>query len=178
MHVIKDAEGVFTEITGHLPIEIGTGTEAVRYPHSILTAWSSAELAALDIYPVVLAAVPDGATSAGYSFKQDEEGCVLQVHTLIDSTAGLTELDYEAAIQELIDTTAQERSYSSGVNAVSYANCGNAKWEAEADAFKAWRTSVWAFAYEQFDLVQSGQRPQPTVAEFLAEIAPIDWGVA
>ncbi|SDJ19164.1 Putative peptidoglycan binding domain-containing protein [Agrobacterium fabrum] len=40
-------------------------------------------------------------------------------------------------------------------------------------AFVAWRDNVWVYAYRQLAKVQGGQRSQPTIEQFLAEIAPI-----
>ncbi|WP_313613395.1 hypothetical protein [Agrobacterium sp.] len=86
-----------------------------------------------------------------------------------------TEADYEAAIQTLVDATATERKFRDGVTVASYVNSTNTQWAAEAIAFVAWRDGVWAYAYSELDKVVTGQRPQPTVDEFLAEIDPINW---
>ncbi|MGV2067302.1 MULTISPECIES: DUF936 domain-containing protein [Agrobacterium] len=37
---------------------------------------------------------------------------------------------------------------------------------------------MWAFVYAELAKVQAGQRQQPTVEQFLTEIAPIAWPVA
>jgi hypothetical protein len=86
-----------------------------------------------------------------------------------------TETDYEAAIQAMVDTTATERKFRDGVTMASYVNSTNPQWAAEAIAFVAWRDGVWAYAYAELEQVKTGQRPQPTVEDFLAEIEPIDW---
>lgn len=83
--------------------------------------------------------------------------------------------DYESAIQALVDATATERKFRDGVTMASYVNSTNPQWAAEAVAFVAWRDGVWAYAYSELDKVMTGQRPQPTIEEFLAEIDPIDW---
>lgn len=85
------------------------------------------------------------------------------------------EIDYEAAIQALVDATATERKFRDGVTMASYVNSTNPQWAAEAIAFVAWRDGVWAYAYSELDKVMNGQRTQPTIEEFLAEIDPIDW---
>lgn len=38
-----------------------------------------------------------------------------------------------------------------------------------------WRDAVWTYVYEQLALVQAGQRTQPTIAEFIAELPAIVW---
>lgn len=84
-------------------------------------------------------------------------------------------VDYEAAIQTLVDTTATARRFRDGVTMASYVASTNQQWADEAQAFVAWRDAVWAYAYSELDKVMTGQRPQPTVEDFLAEIEPIDW---
>ncbi|MNE28095.1 hypothetical protein D3C80_1215250 [compost metagenome] len=86
--------------------------------------------------------------------------------------------DYENAIQNLVDSTARERQFRDGVTLASYTASTKPKWAAEAQAFVAWRDNVWFYAYGQLAKVQAGQRPQPTVEQFLGEIAPIAWPVA
>ncbi|MEA1840737.1 hypothetical protein [Agrobacterium tumefaciens] len=86
--------------------------------------------------------------------------------------------DYENAIQDLVDSTARERQFRDGVTLASYIGSTKSKWAAEAQAFVAWRDNVWFYAYGELAKVQAGQRPQPTVEQFLGEIAPIAWPVA
>ncbi|KQY45270.1 hypothetical protein ASD46_09075 [Rhizobium sp. Root491] len=86
--------------------------------------------------------------------------------------------DYENAIQDLVDSTARERQFRDGVTLASYLGSTKSKWAAEAQAFVAWRDNVWFYAYGELAKVQAGQRPQPTVEQFLGEIAPIAWPVA
>ncbi len=85
---------------------------------------------------------------------------------------------YENAIQNLVDSTARERQFRDGVTLASYIGSTKPKWAAEAQAFVAWRDNVWFYAYGELAKVQAGQRPQPTVEQFLGEIAPIAWPVA
>ncbi|QSZ57212.1 hypothetical protein [Rhizobium sp. ZX09] len=86
--------------------------------------------------------------------------------------------DYENAIQNLVDSTARERQFRDGVTLASYTASTKPKWAAEAQAFVAWRDNVWSYAYGELAKVQAGQRQQPTVEQFLGEIAPIAWPVA
>ncbi|QIB36892.1 hypothetical protein G3A56_01840 [Rhizobium oryzihabitans] len=86
--------------------------------------------------------------------------------------------DYENAIQNLVDETAREKQFRDGVTLASYIGSTKPKWAAEAQAFVAWRDNVWFYAYGELAKVQAGQRPQPTVEQFLGEIAPIAWPVA
>ncbi|NSY68930.1 hypothetical protein G6L35_08645 [Agrobacterium tumefaciens] len=86
--------------------------------------------------------------------------------------------DYENAIQNLVDTTARDRQFRDGVTLASYTASTKPKWAAEAQAFVAWRDNVWSYAYGELAKVHAGQRQQPTVEQFLSEIAPIAWPVA
>lgn len=86
--------------------------------------------------------------------------------------------DYENAIQNLVDSTARDRQFRDGVTLASYIGSTIQTWAAEAHAFVAWRDNVWLYAYGEMAKVQAGQRDQPTVEQFLAEIAPIAWPVA
>lgn len=89
-----------------------------------------------------------------------------------------TIIDYENAIQNLVDETARERQFRDGVTLASYTASTKPKWATEAQAFVAWRDNVWFYAYGELAKVQAGQREQPSVEQFLAEIAPIAWPVA
>jgi hypothetical protein len=86
-----------------------------------------------------------------------------------------TEADYQAAIQLLIDQTAQSRQYADGVALAGYINSTVPTWTSEATAFIAWRDSVWLYAYGELAKVQAGQRPQPSVAQILSELPTIAW---
>lgn len=83
--------------------------------------------------------------------------------------------DYENAIQNLVDSTAGERQFRDGVTLASYVGSTKPKWAAEAQAFVAWRDNVWSYAYGELAKVQAGHRQQPTVEQFLDEIARIAW---
>ncbi|MBC2887323.1 hypothetical protein H7Q97_18240 [Ochrobactrum sp. CM-21-5] len=83
--------------------------------------------------------------------------------------------DYRAAIQSLIDGKAQEKQYDSGATLASYVNSTIPQWAAEATAFVAWRDQVWAYALAELDKVQNGQREQPSVEAFLAELPVFEW---
>lgn len=86
-----------------------------------------------------------------------------------------TIIDYENAIQNLVDNTARERQFRDGVTLASYIGSTKANWAAEAQAFVAWRDNVWFYAYGELAKVQAGERQQPTVEQLLTEIAPVDW---
>ncbi len=99
---------------------------------------------------------------------------VEELRSLMPSFAP-TITDYENAIQNLVDGTAREKQFRDGVTLASYIGSTKPKWAAEAQVFVTWRDNVWFYAYDQLAKVQSGERPQPTVEQFLEEIAPIAW---
>lgn len=104
------------------------------------------------------------------------EGNVIPTYS--EETPIPTITDYENAIQNLVDETAREKQFRDGVTLASYTASTKPNWAAEAQAFVAWRDNVWSYAYGELAKVQAGQRDQPTVEQFLAEIAPIAWPVA
>lgn len=87
----------------------------------------------------------------------------------------LTESDYAAAIQAHIDIVARSKSYADGFALASYVSSTIPAWAAEATTFVEWRDQVWVYAYTELAKVQSGQRPQPTIAELVSELPQIVW---
>ena len=83
--------------------------------------------------------------------------------------------EYKAAIIAMLDAAAQQRRYDDAVSISTYVSSTNQQWAAEASAFIAWRDAVWAYAYVELEKVMGGQRPQPTVAEFLNELPALIW---
>ncbi|NTG07164.1 hypothetical protein [Rhizobium rhizogenes] len=86
--------------------------------------------------------------------------------------------DYTSAIASMMDTKAIDRRYDSALSLSTYLGSTNPQWAAEAQAFIAWRDQVWAYCYAELEKVQSGTRPQPTVAEFLTELPALTWPTA
>lgn len=83
--------------------------------------------------------------------------------------------DYRAAIQSLIEETAQSKQYDNAASLASYVASTVPAWAAQAQTFVAWRDAVWQYVYQQLEQFQLGLREQPSVANFVAEITPIDW---
>lgn len=83
--------------------------------------------------------------------------------------------DYKFAVQVLIDETARSRIYTDGVSLASYKDSTIAQWSAEATAFIAWRDAVWASVYATLAEVQSGELPQPTIADLIAMLPAPPW---
>lgn len=81
---------------------------------------------------------------------------------------------FEQAIQAHLDGTARACGYDSIGTAVSYAEePAVPKFQEDGMAFRAWRSLVWAYAYQELDKVKSGQREVPAVDDFLAELPKV-----
>lgn len=77
-------------------------------------------------------------------------------------------------LQNLIDTTAQSKTYADALHCVSYGLSTNVQWNAEALAFIAWRDSVYEKSLQILAGIEQGA-PVPTEQEFLAELPTIVW---
>jgi len=89
---------------------------------------------------------------------------------------GLNPVDvYRLEIQAMIDAKSSERQYDSGATLASYVNSTIEQWANEAQAFVAWRDAVWLYALAELDKVQNGERDQPSVEDFLAELPALEW---
>jgi len=91
---------------------------------------------------------------------------------------------FEEAIEAHIEATAQAVSpntghqrYSSAQSCVSYINSTKPAWKAEAEAFVAWRDDIWEYAFAELAKVQAGERDEPTIEAFIAELPAITWPV-
>jgi len=82
---------------------------------------------------------------------------------------------FEQAVQGKLNSAAIAARYDSIATAVSYAEePAVPKFQKDGIAFRAWRSKVWAYAYEQLALVLAGGREQPTVDEFLLELPQLE----
>lgn len=84
----------------------------------------------------------------------------------------VSQQDYADAIQALIDTTAKSKGYASGIALAGYSTSTIPQWADEANAFIAWRDNVWVHAFTELAKVQEGEREQPSIREFIAELPP------
>lgn len=90
-------------------------------------------------------------------------------------TADEVSKTYELAVQAKLDAAAVAARYDSIATAVSYANePAVPKFQKDGIAFRAWRSLVWAYAYEQLALVLAGGREQPTVEALLSELPVLE----
>jgi hypothetical protein len=78
-------------------------------------------------------------------------------------------------IQNLLDTTAQAKTYNDALHCVSYGLSTNTQWLAEATAFIAWRDNVYETSLAILDGVENNNDPVPTETEFLNALPTITW---
>lgn len=83
--------------------------------------------------------------------------------------------NYNLAMQQRIDATAQEKGYNDGFACASYFNSSNAQWAAESQAFVPWRDSAFAYGYDYLAKVQSGEITTPSIEDFLSGVPVIVW---
>ncbi|MBD1552317.1 hypothetical protein [Pseudomonas typographi] len=82
---------------------------------------------------------------------------------------------FEKATQAHLDAAAQEHGYDNLMTAISYADePAVARFQADGKAFRAWRSLVWEYAYEQLSAVEAGTREVPTLEAFLAELPVLE----
>ncbi|OOG74049.1 hypothetical protein B0E45_06220 [Sinorhizobium sp. A49] len=92
-------------------------------------------------------------------------------------TAPITQADYSKAIQAHMDAKARERQYDGIQTAITYRDDPNLQFAAEGEALFAWRSMVWTYSTAELQKVMAGEREQPSVAEFIAELPAFIWPV-
>ncbi len=81
---------------------------------------------------------------------------------------------YTSAMDELFNSTAQAKRYDSRVTCALRAGYPG-PFHAEGLAFAQWMDACNALGYQLMAEVLGGQRPLPTVAEFLALLPAMEW---
>lgn len=84
---------------------------------------------------------------------------------------------YMAAVQQHMDATARAFGYDDLISVVTYAEEPTvARYQAEGQAFRAWRSACWATCEQMLAAVKAGERSAPTHAELIAELPPLGIG--
>lgn len=81
---------------------------------------------------------------------------------------------YQDAIQIALDNKAREKMYDNAISIATYATSTNPTWQAESQAFIAWRDAVYAYALQILAQVQGGGE-QPTVDEVISGMPVMVW---
>lgn len=80
-----------------------------------------------------------------------------------------------AAVQEHLDSTAQQRNYDGILSLCSYATSLDPVFHAEGQACVEWRDACWRTSYQMMADVKAGLRPIPTTVELVAELPTMVW---
>lgn len=94
----------------------------------------------------------------------------LQIQANQDALIGT----YTSAMDRLFDETAQQKNYDNRVTATLRAGYPG-PFQAEGIAFGTWMDTCYAMGYQIMAEVLAGQRPMPTVDEFLALLPTMEW---
>lgn len=80
-------------------------------------------------------------------------------------------------VQELIDSTAQQKRYDTGESCCSYVGDPDEEFNADAVAFQAWRGRCWRTCYNILDSVKAGTvAPEVVTDEYVLERLPVmEW---
>lgn len=80
-------------------------------------------------------------------------------------------------VQELIDSTAQQKRYDTGESCCSYVGDPDEEFNADAVAFQAWRGRCWRTCYNILDSVKAGTvAPEDVTDEYVLERLPVmEW---
>lgn len=84
---------------------------------------------------------------------------------------------FQLAIAQLVDSVAQSKQYKDAASIATYVSSTNVQWAAEAQAFIAWRDTVYIYALQELPKFQSNERPVVSVPEFLNELPIINWPI-
>lgn len=82
--------------------------------------------------------------------------------------------DIDRKVNDLLLATAQSRGYSSVNSIISYAVSSNIQWQAEADAFVAWRDQVWEQVFIEYIAIDAGGAI-PDEDVFMSNLPKIIW---
>lgn len=83
--------------------------------------------------------------------------------------------EYEDAVQNHLDSTAQTKGYDNSYTCLSYLSSTDETWQRESNIFNAWRDAVWRKCHEILDAVKSGTAEPPAVDELLNMLPIIGW---
>lgn len=80
-------------------------------------------------------------------------------------------------VQELIDSTANQKRYDTGESCCSYVGDPDEEFNADAVAFQAWRGRCWRTCYNILDGVKAGTvAPEDVTDEYVLERLPVmEW---
>jgi hypothetical protein len=110
----------------------------------------------------------------GWTYRKED--CPHKTQEQLDQEAVQNRIvEIQNAVQNLLDSKAQEKLYDNGFAIASYATSTNETFRNEAQRFVAWRDNVWAKCYEILGQFQSGEIEMPTVDYVMSELPVLEW---
>lgn len=100
---------------------------------------------------------------------------IAEIETLQAAMAPDPVEPYRIAVEAHVDDTARSRDYRSADSLAGYVASGVPQWQAEAQAFVAWRDAVWVQVFSTLGAVQAGEREAPTPEGLVGELPGIEW---
>jgi len=83
---------------------------------------------------------------------------------------------FRQAVQAHVDVTAQSRMYENGMSLAGYVSSAVPQWQAEAQAFVAWRDSVWLFVFGLLAQIEANEaEPPESPAALVALLPAMEW---
>jgi len=83
--------------------------------------------------------------------------------------------EIQMAVQNLLDSKAQEKNYDNGFAIASYANSTDTIFHDEANRFIAWRDQCWRECYNILAQFKNGEIEMPTVEYVLERLPNLEW---
>lgn len=85
--------------------------------------------------------------------------------------------ELDAVVQDLLDSTARSKGYTNGAYCVGYVGDPDPEFNAQAVAFRTWRSQVWRKCYQILDAVESGEisLDEITAEYVLSRLPEIEW---
>jgi hypothetical protein len=83
--------------------------------------------------------------------------------------------ELQALTELTIDAVAKYKSYNNAVSCASYATSTNVAWKEEADAFVAYRDSVYEYAIDYMNRAESGAIANPSKEDYMSNFPVMVW---
>lgn len=116
--------------------------------------------------------VPSSAYAGVYYIKGHEKPAETR-----DEYIARRETEIVSMVQELIDSTANQKRYDTGESCCSYVGDPDEEFNADAVAFQAWRGRCWRTCYNILNSVKAGTvAPEDVTDEYVLERLPVmEW---
>lgn len=137
----------------------------VKVPSQI----SDEQFAQINNYAIANPVIPEDRISKYMVFKLENDSVVFDIKTATLLLIEDTKKEFNNAIQNHLDTKAQELRYDNIMSARSYAGYDN-PFQQEALKLSQWASNCWVVAGQIETDVSDGTRTMPTVDEIISEL--------